>query len=372
VAVHLISFVLPNLRGGGAERVTINLANSFVKRGYAVDIVLLSATGEFLLDLLPEIRVVDLEVRRLRSALLPLIRYLRKVRPEAVLVCMWPLTIIMLCARAFAQVHTRMVVAEHTTWSRDEFFKIWYKSIQVRASMHYLFPQADGIVAVSQGAASDLARFSNLDRSAITLIYNPVVGDDKPISSELLPPVEWWTGEHYKVLAVGTLTAIKDFSTMLNAFAALHKRVNARLLILGEGDCRSAMEAQIRQLGIGSSVFMPGFIKNLSPYYHRADLHVLSSRGEGLPTVIIEALEAGTPVVSTDCQSGPREILADGQYGTLVPVGDAHALATAMEASLVATHDFEALKARAQDFSVEKAMHQYEKLLFPDLAEGDE
>lgn len=371
MAIHRISFVLPNLRGGGAERVTVNLANGFVQRGYAVDIVLLSATGEFLLDLLPEIRVVDLEVKRMRSALWPLIRYLRQARPAAVLACMWPLTIIMLCARALAHVHTRLVVAEHTTWSRAEMFKNWYKSIQVRATMHYLFPQADGIVAVSQGAASDLARFANLDRSAITMIYNPVVGDEKPISSEVLPPVGWWTGEHYKVLAVGTLTAIKDFSTLLTAFAELLKRVDARLLILGEGECRSAMEAKIQQLGIESSVFMPGFIKNLSPYYYHADLHVLSSRGEGLPTVIIEALEAGTPVVSTDCPSGPREILRDGEFGYLVPVGDAAALAAAMTKSLRSTHDHASLKARAQDFSVEKAMHQYEKLLFPEVAEAE-
>ena len=139
------------------------------------------------------------------------------------------------------------------------------------------------------------------------------------------------------------------------------------MLILGEGNCRAALEAQAQQLGIEASVFMPGFVKDTSSYYQQADLHVLSSTGEGLPTVIIEALAAGTPVVSTDCPSGPREILSDGKFGYLVPVGDAVALAVAMAESLSATHDTAALKARAQDFSIDKAMDQYEALLFPGL-----
>ncbi|RDE51198.1 MAG: glycosyltransferase [Candidatus Accumulibacter meliphilus] len=130
-----------------------------------------------------------------------------------------------------------------------------------------------------------------------------------------------------------------------------------------------ALEAQARELGVADSVSMPGFVRDPSPYYRHADLHVLSSTGEGLPTVIIEALATGTPVVSTDCPSGPREILCDGKFGRLVPVGDAVALAAAMEESLSATHDKAALQARAQDFSIDKAVDQYERLLFP--AVGD-
>jgi len=359
-----ISILLPNLRGGGAERVAVNLANSFAQRGYAVDMVLMSAAGEFLADLRPEISVVDLQAKRLRGVLFPLIRYLRQTRPDALLPCMWPLTVIALWARKLARVHTRVVVAEHTTWSRSELLDRWSVGWQVRTTMHRAFPDADGIVAVSQGAADDLARFANLDRNAITVIYNPVVGETKPVATVPLLPAGWWSGKHRRVLAVGTLTDIKDYGTLLNGFAQLHERVDARLLILGEGDCRAALEAQVRQMGIEGSVFMPGFVKDLSPYYQHADLHVLSSTGEGFGNVIVEALAAGTPVVSTDCQSGPREILADGRFGRLVPVGDAKALAAAMTESLAAPHDTAALKARAQDFSIDKAVDQYEKLLF--------
>ena len=361
----LISIILPDLGGGGAERVVVNLANSFAQRGFAVEMVLLSATGVFLADLVPNVRVVNLNVSRLRSVLLPLVRYLRQSRPAALLACMWPLTVVALLARALAFVPTRVVVAEHTTWSRDEIASTLWGRWKVANSMHYGFPAADGIVTVSSGAADDLALFANLDRNAITVIYNPVVGDSKPQSSTPLAPDGWWTGPHRRVLAVGRLKTIKDYATLMHAFARLRQRVDARLLILGDGECRAALEVQVRQLCIEASVFMPGFVKDASPYYQHADLHVLSSIGEGLPTVIIEALAAGTPVVSTDCPSGPREILCDGQFGCLVPVGDAAALAVAMADSLAVTHDTAALKARAQYFSIDKATDRYLELLLP-------
>ena len=360
-----ITFVMPNLNGGGAERVSVNLANNLSLRGYLVEFVLLSADGHFLTDLHPGIRVVDLKVKRMRGALFPLVRYLRDSRPGVMLACMWPLTVIVLWASSLAFVRTRVVVAEHTTWSRDKITKSAWGRFKVACSMGFMFPFADGIVTVSNGAADDLARFANLDRKSITVIYNPVVGDAKPPADLPLAPAEWWTGSHRKVLAVGTLKTIKDFGTLLKAFARLRHRVNARLLILGEGECRAALEVQVCQLGIQASVFMPGFIKDTSSYFQHADLHVLSSTGEGLPTVIIEALEAGTPVVSTDCPSGPREILCDGRFGLLVPVGDAAALADAMANSLAATHDTAALKARAQDFLIDKAVDRYEEMLFP-------
>lgn len=360
-----IALLLPDLRAGGAERVAVNLANSFAQRGYAVDMVLTSATGEFMTDLRPEISVVDLHAKRLRGALFPLTRYLRHARPDVLLACMWPLTVIALWARRLARGPTRVVVAEHTTWSRDEIVRSTTNRWQVRTTMHFAFPGADGVVAVSQGAADDLARFARIKRDAITVIYNPVVGEAYSSVGDPLDPPAWWTGPHRRVLAVGTLKAIKDYSTLLAAFAKLREQIDARLLILGEGECRPALEAQARQLGIDAHVFMPGFVKDPTPYYQHADLHVLSSTGEGLPTVIIEALAAGTPVVSTDCPSGPREILCEGKYGRLVPVGDAQALAAAMAESLSATHDREALKARAQDFSIDKAADRYLELLFP-------
>lgn len=360
-----ISIILPDMRPGGAERVTVNLANTLAQREFLVDMVLLTASGVLLDALSPDIRVVDLRVKRMRNLLTPLTEYLRETQPAALLACMWPITATALWAAKLARVDTRVVVAEHTTWSRAEICKSLFTRWQVKTSMYFTFPFVNGVVAVSQGAADDLASFANLDRNTITVIYNPVVGEAKPASPSPLQPLGWWSGSHHRVLAVGTLKAIKDYATLLNAFALLVANVDARLLILGEGECRAALEQQARELGISDKVFMPGFTSEPAYYYQQADLFVLSSTGEGLPTVMIEALAAGTPVVSTDCPSGPREILSDGQFGVLVPVGDAQALATAMATSLTSTHDIEALKTRAQDFAIDKAVDQYETMLFP-------
>lgn len=364
-----VALILPDLRGGGAERVAVNLANSFARRGHSVDVVLLMATGELLTDLQPGIRVMDLKAQRLRWALPALVRYLRKVRPASVLAFMWPLTVIALWARTISRVPTRLVVAEHTTWSRSELLKRCSVGWQIRTSMRLFFPKSDGIVAVSQGAADDLAHFANLNPQSITTIYNPVVDNEHETEYTSAPsePAGWCVGAHRRVLAVGTLKEIKDYSTLLDAFAALRQQVNAKLLILGEGEYRSTLETQAGRLGITDSVFMPGFVKDTAPYYCHADLHVLSSTGEGFGNVIVEALAAGTPVVSTDCPSGPQEILCGGKFGLLVPVGDAKALASAMHQSLTSKHDQGALIARAQDFSIEKAADKYQKLLFPGI-----
>jgi glycosyltransferase involved in cell wall biosynthesis len=361
-----LAILISNLHGGGAERVSVNLANSFIHRDYSVDMVLMSATGVFLADLLPDVRVIDLNVSRIRSLLLPLIHYLRQEKPAVLLACVWPLTAIAILACRLAGVPTRVVVSEHTTWSRSELLTNRFKRWQVSASMHYLFPKANGVVTVSQGASDDLRCFANLKTNLVQTIYNPVVSSNQLKNDNTVPrhPLEWWEGAHPKLLAVGTLKSIKDYPTLLSAFACLRQNSDAKLLILGEGECRSALELQARQLGLDGSLFMPGFVDDPLPYFQQADLHILSSLAEGLPTVIIEALASETPVVSTDCPSGPAEILNHGQFGRLVPVGDVDSLTTAIRQSLNETPDREALKARAQAFSIDKATDQYEALLF--------
>lgn len=174
-----------------------------------------------------------------------------------------------------------------------------------------------------------------------------------------------------KILAVGKLKKDKGFDVLLKSIAILCKHKNVYLLIVGEGECRSDLERQAVELGISNNTFFPGYIKNVSLCYQLADLYILSSIVEGLSMVIIEALSFGLPVVSTDCPSGPREILMDGKYGKLVPVGDAEAMTEAIADSLSSQHDRDALKARAQDFSIDKAADSYLKLLFPDSRRND-
>ncbi len=346
----------------------VNLANAFSKRGFLVELVLLSSTGIFLADLDPSIRVIDLKIRRFRSSITPLVRYLRLKKPDALLAFMWPLTVIAIVAKLLARVDTGVVAVEHTTWSRDAIVRSVPMRFLVRSSMHFSFPKASAVVAVSNGAADDLSYFARIDRASIQVIYNPIVSETPTLIHMLTrTPRAWWIGSHRRVLSVGALKPTKDYATLITAFVLLLGDVDAQLLILGEGESRRELEIMVKSLGMESYVSMPGFSKVLAPYYQRTDLFVLSSVAEGFGNVIVEALETGTPVVSTDCQSGPREILLNGKYGELVPVNDPAALASAMLKSLTSRHDPAPLKARAQDFSIEKAVNQYLKLLFPCL-----
>ena len=361
--------LLPNLTPGGAERVNVYLANALVEAGLEVDLVLLERVGplEGLLD--PRVRIVSLAAKGARRALGPLSRFLRSARPDAVLANMWPLTVVAWLAKLASRVQARLVFVEHTTWSiselRERRLTRWLNTV----TMRLFYPRADAVVAVSDGSARDLERVAKLPTGYVQTIHNPVVreatdaGEATP--TQPVQPVSWLVGDHKRLLAVGTLKPIKDLPSLLQAFARLRERCDVQLLILGEGQERAALEAQIRALGLQNQVHMPGFVMDTVPYFAHADLFVLSSRGEGLPSVIVEALEQGTPVVSTDCPSGPREILEDGRYGTLVPVGDVEALAQAMEEALNRPHDHEALKRRAQDFSVDKAANAYLELLLP-------
>jgi glycosyltransferase involved in cell wall biosynthesis len=406
-----LALLLPDLGAGGAERVALNLAHGLARAGHEVDLVLAQARGELLPHVGPAVRLVDLRAPRLRGVLWPLARYLRREQPAALLACMWPLTVMALCARRLAAVPTRVVVAEHATWSRSPLVQgvpppwrdgpcgAWLHqrlvAWQVRSSMRRLFPRAEGIVAVSHGAARDLCRFAGLDERGISVIYNPVVdeaaGAGAPPGGPSTRPgcgpqtgpeivleggledrlqggplgravADWLDGPH-RVLAVGSLKAEKDYGTLIRAFALLRRQLDARLLILGEGPCRAALEALVLQLGLQGQVLLPGFAPQPAPCYRAAGVLALSSVTEALPTVLIEALAQGTPVVSTDCVAGPGEILDGGRFGRLVPVGDAAALARALHAALLQHHDREALRARARVFSIDQAVDRYEALL---------
>lgn len=355
----IVSFFLPNLRLGGAERVAITLANAMVEQGIVVHMVLLSATGELMPSLRPEVEVVDLGARRIGAGFIPLTRYLRSSRADVVLASMWPLTVLAVWARIATRSTARVVVVEHTTWSRAEICRSRRVRQLARATMRMTFPRAQRIVAVSEGVAGDLALFTGIHRNAIDVIHNPVTVRSVAADAALAEPAGWWAGRHRRVLAVGSLKPVKDYGTLLKAFARLCENVDAKLLILGEGECRDELTSTTAALGIASQVFMPGTVSDPAPYFRRADLHVLSSRVEGLPMVILEALAAGTPVVSTDCESGPRELLADGHYGALVPVGDERALALAMAETLATPHDAAELTSRARDFTTEKVLMRY-------------
>jgi glycosyltransferase involved in cell wall biosynthesis len=197
------------------------------------------------------------------------------------------------------------------------------------------YPWADGIVAVSKGVADNLSEMTGFPRERITVIYNPIVTPElqEQVQTSLTHP---WLESNQPpvVLAAGRLRPQKDFATLIQAFALVRRKQCARLLILGEGPERPALETLIKNLGLEQDARLLGFVANPYPFMRRASLFVLSSKWEGLPGVLIEAMYCGVPLVSTNCPSGPQEILQDGKYGQLVPVGDATALARAIEMAL--------------------------------------
>jgi glycosyltransferase involved in cell wall biosynthesis len=358
-----LAIIISTLQLGGAERASINIANELANRGHKVDILTLSANGPLRSLLDTEVNIIDLKSARLRSSLLPIIRYLRQKSPHAVLVSMWPLTIITSLASLLTRNHVRTILVEHCTWSKSELYNDRLMRLVIKFTMHLLYPRANAIVAVSEGAADDLAEVANIRRKSITTIYNPIVGrEDLTANIEQCAP-QWWNGSHKRLLAVGTLKEIKDYTNLIRAVAIVKKHIDVKLLILGEGACRTNLELETRRLGLEEVVFMPGALLDPTPYFRHADLHVLSSLSEGFANVIVEAMAAGTPVVSTDCPWGPREILADGRYGTLVTVADTSALAAGIINSLSRPHDKSRLRRRAQDFTIAKSVDRYEALL---------
>ena len=311
----------------------LNLAQGFVERGFAVDVVTAQASGPYLNQVPRGARLVDLASSRVLTALPGLVRYLRTARPKTLIAAMGHTNIVALCARFLARRSTRIVVTAHLNTSVCEQHKQPLRARLVRPLEKLFYLWADEIVAVSEGVADDMVRSGVVpSRDRIRVIYNPVISPDLHEKAKAAVDHPWFAaGEPPVFLNVGRLTAQKDQATLLKGFASLRKRHRARLLILGEGELRSELEGLIAELGIGEDVSLPGFCENPYAFMSRTTGFVLSSGWEGLPTVLIEAASLGVPVISTDCPSGPREILKEGALGTLVPVGDSEALATAME-----------------------------------------
>lgn len=360
-----IALFLPSLSIGGVERVMLNLAAGFIKREVSVDLVLVRAQGEYIRHVPPGARVVDLQASRVLKSLLPLARYLRTEKPDGLISAKDYANVIAVLAKSLSRVPTRVVVSVHTTLSKHVQHATTFREKSVVPLLaHWLYPHADGIVAVSKGVADDMVQFLRLPRNRIKVIYNPIVTENLFIAAQ--DPVDhpWFApGAPPVILSIGRLTVAKDYPTLIVAFAKVRQQLNARLAILGEGEERARLEELVRRLGLESDVWLPGSVESPYPYLARASLFVLSSIWEGLPTALVEALALGVPVIATDCPGGSREILDNGRFGQLVPPGDAMALADAILHALDTPCDPTLLKTRAKQFSVDNAVAPYLALL---------
>ena len=352
-----------SMRGGGAERAMLTLASTFAERGVGVDLVLVKAEGEYL-DMVPDgVRVVDLDSRRTLTAIPRFLRYVCRERPVALLSTLLTTDLAALMAKLVHGRRLRVVVRQATTFS-DIYNGERFKTRLFMRLARLLMPAADAIVAVSDGVAADLRVQMPRAASKVTTIYNPVVGPEMAELAAAPVAHPWFAGDGATViLAAGRLSGEKDYPTLLRAFAEVARTRAARLVILGQGVERESLLELADCLGVSDQFDLPGFDVNPFRYMSRASVFVLSSRYEGFPNVLAQAMACGAPVVSTDCRSGPSEMLEGGRWGRLVPVGDWRAMARAIEDTLDDPMPAEELKARASVYSVEASVERYLEVL---------
>lgn len=359
-----VSIVLPNLRGGGAERVNVDLAKGFRDHGVKMEFVLRQARGELLEEASAIGEIYDLKAPRVRSSLKPLSAYFRNHRPDAVLVSMWPLTFVATWARRRSGHGCPMVLVEHGILSRQYEGRGFLHRQTLRRSLKFAAARANGCIGVSQGVADDLAQLTGLGQDRFSVVYNPVqplLASNKEHRSHV--EALWRGGKGKRILSVGRFKAVKNQALLIDAFVRLADP-EARLMLVGDGELRADLERRALDKGVAERVIFPGFQTDLHAFYASADVFALSSKSEGFGNVIVEALSCGLPVVSTDCPTGPREILDGGRFGRLTEPGNAPQLAEELTNALASDTDKQVQQARAAEFAPSVAVEAYLKALF--------
>jgi glycosyltransferase involved in cell wall biosynthesis len=364
-----IAFLVPSLEWGGLQRIALNLLKGLAMQGIPLDLVLANAEGPLLNDIPHGVRVIDLKTPvapRLKSAIkvtVPLMRYLQKEQPEALVSHLYTCNVVAAIARTLALSPVKLALVEHISLEEKKNRAQGLQEQLLPLSMRWLYPNADAVVAVSKGLAQELETYLKLKQGSIKTIYNPAIDKSLLLKAKETVAHPWFKqGEPPVVIGVGRLRKQKDFPTLIRAFAIVRQVRPARLFILGEGSEKSKLIALVRELDIDKDVEIHDFVSNPYAYIAKADVFVLSSILEGLPTVLIEAMAVGTPVVATNCESGPEEILYGGKYGDLVRVGDSQAIAESILSVL--SGNFKSVDSTWLDqFTLETSTQQYLELL---------
>ncbi|HVX77461.1 MAG TPA: glycosyltransferase [Bradyrhizobium sp.] len=357
-----VALFLPTLYSGGAERVQLNLASYFLDQGLRVDLVVCKYFGS-LKDKVPNgVRLVSLDASKVMLSLPAYLRYLRIVRPSVVLSSVENAAVISCLGKMFSSHPHRLLVRLDNSLSEPGILPLQIHRWPMMTAIASTFHAADAFIAVSDGLKEQLSRLPGLSKKPIRRIYNPIIHEGFEAQADLTPvlPASIKPEEPF-VLAVGRLHKQKGYRHLLLAFARVVKRRASHLVILGEGDDREELQGLASSLGIAPYVHLLGYASNPLAYMRHASVFVLSSLAEGFGNVIVEALACGTPVISTDCPHGPREILAGGRYGTLIRVGDVEALADAIVANLDVPKPAMSneLKEHLQLFSIEAIGKRY-------------
>jgi glycosyltransferase involved in cell wall biosynthesis len=354
-----IALFTSNLRGGGAQRMMVHIAQGFAVNGFKVDLVLLRASGALRSIVHKDIRIVDLNANTL-TGIFALARYLRREQPDILLSTITGPNLIALRARDISGAPTKVIIRQENLFSRKPKIRGIVAEMLARKWYH----RADAVVAISRYVARELTERISISPERVSVLYNPVIirgpkrsGCPHPWLAQGQPPV---------IIGAGYFDRQKDFSTLMRAFALVRKNRQARLIILGEGPQRRMLERLAQDIGVAHDVLLPGFVPDAQRWFACASAFALSSEWEGFGNVLVEALACGTPVVSTDC--GPaREILYNGNYGAIVPIGDEHALANALINALDNPPNISKLQKRAQEFSAGRRIPEYVGLVLRTL-----
>lgn len=350
-----VAFIIPDLKGGGAQKMMINLANEFAAQGHRVDLVLFNQEGIYANHINKEVFIRDFKKSRSALSIFPLRDYIRMHKPDVVMSALFHVNLVTVLASLLAKVNkTKVVLSErnHLTLRLSEMNFV--QSYFMKTLVKILYPFADKVIGISDGVCDDLRKMLKPeDPKFVQTLYNPVVTEDFERLVEHNMPSLYPKETTLRLIASGRFVKQKDYPTMIKALAIYKEKYgDFHLVILGEGPLKNDTIKLAQQLGINKNISLIGFVDNPLACLKQADVFILSSAWEGFCNVIVEALYCGLKVVSTDCPSGPAEILEKGKHGKLVPVSDPEALAKALHEAVNEEIDPSTQSARAMDFTV--------------------
>ena len=356
------------LHNGGTDQVMLNLVEEFLAGGRSVALAVDfdNIYSPYRSRFPEQVRYVVLGARSPWARLTKLYHFLKQERPKSLLCAGFFPNVFAIIARRLSGVDMRLVVTEHNTPTINrQLASPWQARRWFLLFARLFYPHADAVVAVSNGTAGDLADAIGIERGRVRCIYNPIVNGGLFEQSQQAVDDPWFTDSNVPVvIGLGRLEPEKNFALLLRAFALVQEEMACRLVIFGDGSEREMLEELVASLDLSDCVQLRHFVPNPHAYTAKAALLAASSICEGLSNVLVEAIALGTPVVSTDCPFGPTEVLNAGEYGTLVPVGDARRLADAMLASLRQRPE-PAPKSWLEQFTTKRSAERYLELLIP-------
>lgn len=368
-----VTIIIPSLSFGGAEKVTVNLIREFSKDpNLFIDLILLKYrdckteedTNKILRSFSGNVRVLFTNSVHISRSIPFLLRYFYLNKHRKILTVLNSVNSVVLFCKILYWGKLDVCITIHDNFVNELTLNRTLKNKVINLFVKYAYKNADSLIAVSDGIKNNLISQYHISEHKIVRIYNPILDNFKIPNT--LPTHKWIQSgvNKYKIIiGVGSLRIQKNFKLLIDAFSiVIKKRPDARLIILGEGELRHELEYQISSLNLSAYVDLHGYTSNVYEFLKIADLFVSSSQSEALPTVLIEALAANLPIVATDCDFGPREILKDGQYGMLVPVNDKIKLADAILFSLVSNSSCSSPDLR--QYYLPFAANQYKQVLF--------